>query len=93
MLQQVKTEALAINDGLECFACGSYRRGKDTCGDVDIIVTHPDGRSHQGIMAVLLARLKDKGNTKQNTQSNSLFPSPMHLRHCHPPNWHCRGKW
>ena len=23
---------------------GSYRRGKASCGDLDIIITHPDGK-------------------------------------------------
>jgi len=45
-------------------ACGSYRRGRATCGDVDILVTHPDGKSHRNIFGKLLAKLKSQGNHK-----------------------------
>lgn len=57
----VKKAALGINPGLEAFACGSYRRGKPTCGDVDVIVSHPDGKSHEGVMTKLLESLKSSG--------------------------------
>lgn len=57
----VKKAALNINPGLQAFACGSYRRGKPTCGDVDVIVSHPDGKSHEGVMAKLLESLKSTG--------------------------------
>ena len=57
----VKNAALEINSGLEAFACGSYRRGKPTCGDVDVIVSHPDGKSHEGVMTKLLDSLKSSG--------------------------------
>ena len=57
----VKNAALEINSGLEAFACGSYRRGKPTCGDVDVIVSHPDGKSHEGVMTKLLESLKSSG--------------------------------
>lgn len=57
----VKNAALEINPGLEAFACGSYRRGKPTCGDVDVIVSHPDGKSHEGVMTKLLESLKSSG--------------------------------
>lgn len=40
--------------------CGSYRRGKITCGDVDFLISHPDGKSHQGILSKLLALLKEQ---------------------------------
>jgi len=43
-------------------ACGSYRRGKQTCGDVDILITHPDGHSHSGVYAELINRLTNTGN-------------------------------
>ena len=57
----VRKAALNINPGLQAFACGSYRRGKPTCGDVDIIVSHPDGKSHEGVMTKLLENLKSTG--------------------------------
>ncbi|XP_007470425.1 PREDICTED: DNA polymerase lambda isoform X2 [Lipotes vexillifer] len=59
--QTVREAAQAFNPGLLCVACGSYRRGKATCGDVDVLVTHPDGRSHQGIFSRLLDSLRQRG--------------------------------
>ena len=53
--------AHSIDDGLEVVTCGSYRRGKPTCGDVDILVTHPDGRSHRGVFGQLLERGRQEG--------------------------------
>ncbi|KAL8187454.1 UNVERIFIED_CONTAM: hypothetical protein K2H54_049004 [Gekko kuhli] len=44
-----------------CVACGSFRRGKSTCGDVDVLVTHPDGHSHQGVFSKLLNSLRKTG--------------------------------
>ncbi|GLT86393.1 hypothetical protein SLE2022_045350 [Rubroshorea leprosula] len=38
---------------------GSYRRGKASCGDMDIIITHPDGKSHKGFLSKYVKRLKD----------------------------------
>ncbi|GAB1607669.1 DNA polymerase lambda-like [Argonauta hians] len=39
--------------------CGSYRRGKETCGDIDILISHPDGESHLGLLSQLLPQLKE----------------------------------
>ncbi|XP_055107531.1 DNA polymerase lambda isoform X4 [Symphalangus syndactylus] len=58
--QQVQKAAQAFNSGLLCVACGSYRRGKATCGDVDVLITHPDGRSHRGIFSRLLDSLRQQ---------------------------------
>ncbi|NWR67510.1 DPOLL polymerase, partial [Bucorvus abyssinicus] len=59
--QTVRQAALALNPGLVCVACGSYRRGKPTCGDVDVLVTHPDGQSHHGVFSKLLDSLHRSG--------------------------------
>ncbi|XP_067156257.1 DNA polymerase lambda isoform X1 [Apteryx mantelli] len=59
--QTVRQAALALNPGLVCVACGSYRRGKPTCGDVDVLVTHPDGQSHRGVFSKLLDSLRRSG--------------------------------
>ncbi|XP_053804769.1 DNA polymerase lambda isoform X2 [Vidua chalybeata] len=59
--QQVRQAALALKPGLVCVACGSYRRGKATCGDVDVLVTHPDGQSHRGVFSKLLNSLRRSG--------------------------------
>eukprot|EP01062_Namystynia_karyoxenos_P010220 TRINITY_DN1361_c0_g1_i1.p1 TRINITY_DN1361_c0_g1~~TRINITY_DN1361_c0_g1_i1.p1 ORF type:complete len:811 (+),score=157.39 TRINITY_DN1361_c0_g1_i1:63-2495(+) len=57
----VRRAALAINPNLEVQACGSYRRGKDTCGDVDILITDTTGRAHDGLLAMLIERLSSAG--------------------------------
>ncbi|CAM2117891.1 unnamed protein product [Caretta caretta] len=59
--QTVREAAQSLNPGLVCMACGSYRRGKATCGDVDVLVTHPDGQSHRGIFGKLLDSLRQSG--------------------------------
>ncbi|XP_056265233.1 DNA polymerase lambda [Pseudoliparis swirei] len=57
----LKNAAQAVDPGLVAMACGSYRRGKATCGDVDILVSHPDGKSHKGVFSKLLKSLHDSG--------------------------------
>ncbi|XP_047738993.1 DNA polymerase lambda [Hyalella azteca] len=47
--------------GLVTEVCGSYRRGRATCGDVDILVSHPDGSSHHDVFLPLLDNMKKKG--------------------------------
>ena len=31
----------------EDIVCGSYRRGKETCGDIDILITRKDGKKQE----------------------------------------------
>lgn len=45
-LELNRTSPSAVS-GAMCIVCGSFRRGKSTCGDVDILITHPtfEGRN------------------------------------------------
>ncbi|XP_068248489.1 DNA polymerase lambda-like [Palaemon carinicauda] len=57
----VKEAALSVKKGLIVTVCGSYRRGKPSCGDVDILITHPDGHSHSMIFKPILEKLRNTG--------------------------------
>ncbi|XP_050276828.1 DNA polymerase lambda isoform X3 [Quercus robur] len=56
LLQKVGEDIL---HGVNIVCGGSFRRGKASCGDLDIIITHPDGRSHRGFLSKYVERLKD----------------------------------
>ncbi len=60
---QVKEAALRINPGLIVEACGSFRRKKPTCGDVDVLITHPDGHSHKGVFNKLIDALHQESES------------------------------
>jgi len=53
--------AESIVPSVVAMACGSFRRCKPTCGDVDVLVTHPDGHSHHSVFKPLIARLHETG--------------------------------
>ena len=59
--ETVKNMAFGLNENLIIDTCGSYRRGRATCGDVDILITHSDGQSHQKIFTRLLDSIHKTG--------------------------------
>ncbi|KAK1293128.1 hypothetical protein QJS10_CPB17g00588 [Acorus calamus] len=56
LLQKVGQDILP---GVIVVCGGSFRRGKSSCGDMDIITTHPDGKSHKGFLPRYVKYLKD----------------------------------
>ncbi|KAK1268341.1 hypothetical protein QJS04_geneDACA006827 [Acorus gramineus] len=56
LLQKVGQD---ISPGVIVVCGGSFRRGKSSCGDMDIIITHPDGKSHKGFLPRYVKYLKD----------------------------------
>lgn len=56
LIKKVGEEVLP---GVDIVCGGSYRRGKASCGDMDIVITHLDGKSHIGFLPKLVKRLKD----------------------------------
>ncbi|KAK7161681.1 hypothetical protein R3I94_004377 [Phoxinus phoxinus] len=59
--KKVEEAAHSVDAQLVVMACGSYRRGKTTCGDVDVLITHPDGVSHKGVFSKVLHFLHQSG--------------------------------
>ncbi|KAH8831214.1 hypothetical protein DL96DRAFT_814297 [Flagelloscypha sp. PMI_526] len=63
LFELIKPVALRFDNRLDVQIMGSYRRGKSTCGDIDIMITRDtsDGRTHAGALRYLLKALHDKG--------------------------------
>ena len=57
----VRNKVHEIDTNALCEVCGSFRRGKPTCGDLDLLITTPDGISQSKIMAPLLGELHKTG--------------------------------
>lgn len=59
----IRAEALAIDPKVWVEIMGSYRRGQETSGDVDILITRDtaDGLNHSGVMKKLVDRLMVRG--------------------------------
>jgi DNA polymerase lambda len=56
--------------------CGSYRRLKSSCGDIDMLITFKDGRKHihETVLAPLIDQLKAIGNNNSiKIYFNPLF--------------------
>ena len=68
LLGAVVAEALvalstSLNQTFESVVCGSYRRGKATSGDVDVLITNR-AAADCGVLMTLVNRLKDAGFIK-----------------------------
>ena len=50
---------------LQVLAAGSYRRGKQECGDVDILISRNDDLPHHGILEKLIVSLEEQGFLKE----------------------------
>ncbi|KAG5638696.1 hypothetical protein H0H81_010921 [Sphagnurus paluster] len=61
IFELIKPIALKIDPKLFVEIMGSYRRGKDTCGDIDIMITRcpSDGKTHEGVLSQLLKALHE----------------------------------
>lgn len=59
----VREEALAIDSKLWIEIMGSYRRGQNSSGDVDFLITRDpeDGQTHERVLKTLVGNLIAKG--------------------------------
>ncbi|KAI7043332.1 hypothetical protein KC352_g46432, partial [Hortaea werneckii] len=57
----IHAHAVKVRDeGIQSLLVGGYRRGKEACGDVDIIVSHPDERKTEGLVTDLVSSLEEE---------------------------------
>ncbi|KAI0277191.1 Nucleotidyltransferase [Russula aff. rugulosa BPL654] len=77
----IKSIALSLDPKLFIEIMGSYRRGKATCGDIDIMITRSpdDGKTHAGILSRLLSALRSAGII---TEDLSLSSDANHSVEC-----------
>uniref|UniRef100_A0A4D5RUR4 DNA polymerase n=1 Tax=Ixodes scapularis TaxID=6945 RepID=A0A4D5RUR4_IXOSC len=57
----VAKAALSLQPGLTVVPCGSYRRGKSMCGDVDVLISHAELSALDGLLNRLLQLLRSSG--------------------------------
>ena len=50
-------------------ACGSFRRGREDCGDIDVLITKTDGSSIKGLLEKIIVRLEAEGFLKERLGS------------------------
>ena len=60
-----KTARELFGATVKVIACGSYRRGRPTCGDVDILITRTDHKQVKGMCERLVVRLEEIGFLKE----------------------------
>ncbi|KAI7187525.1 DNA polymerase beta-like protein [Hortaea werneckii] len=57
----IHAHAVKVRDeGIQSLLVGGYRRGKEACGDVDIIVSHPDESQTADLITDLVSSLEDE---------------------------------
>nr|KIR88216.1 DNA polymerase lambda subunit [Cryptococcus tetragattii IND107] len=63
IFELIKLEANTVDEKLWVEIMGSYRRGSEASGDVDILITRDDtdGKTHKGAIKKLVDKLKAKG--------------------------------
>jgi len=65
-------------------ACGSFRRGKDNCGDVDVLITRKDDKPVAGMLNPLIEHLEKKGLLKERLSATKVTKegSEMYMGVC-----------
>eukprot|EP01064_Diplonema_japonicum_P014692 TRINITY_DN22380_c0_g1_i1.p1 TRINITY_DN22380_c0_g1~~TRINITY_DN22380_c0_g1_i1.p1 ORF type:complete len:606 (+),score=95.03 TRINITY_DN22380_c0_g1_i1:43-1860(+) len=59
--ETVRKAVEKVSSNIEVEVCGSYRRGKSTCGDVDVLMCDKKGRHHDGMLACIADDLQSTG--------------------------------
>ncbi|KZO91786.1 Nucleotidyltransferase [Calocera viscosa TUFC12733] len=63
IFDKIRETAMTLDGNATVYIMGSYRRGEQTCGDIDLLLTRDptDGITHAGMLHKLLDRLHEQG--------------------------------
>ncbi|KAI4748647.1 Nucleotidyltransferase [Aureobasidium sp. EXF-12298] len=88
----IHQHAVKVRDkGMQSLVVGGYRRGKENCGDVDIILSHPDEEQTLNIITDIVASLEEEGwithtlliSTTTSNRSQQTLPLNTSSSHGH----------
>jgi DNA polymerase IV len=88
----IHQHAVKVRDkGMQSLVVGGYRRGKENCGDVDIILSHPDEDMTLNIITDIVASLEEEGwithtlliSTTTSNRSQETLPLNSSSAHGH----------
>jgi DNA polymerase IV len=59
---RIHRHAVKVRDsGIQSMIVGGYRRGKESCGDVDVLISHPDETQTLNLINDIVLSLEDEG--------------------------------
>lgn len=70
---KVDAAAKEVDATLTTMLCGSYRRGKLSCGDVDVVVIRGDHLKSKDVLTSILNKLKESSKYPQSSVTNYIF--------------------
>ncbi|KAG9663323.1 DNA polymerase beta-like protein, partial [Aureobasidium melanogenum] len=88
----IHRHAVKVRDkGMQSLVVGGYRRGKENCGDVDIILSHPDEDQTLNIVTDIVASLEEENwithtlliSTTTSNRSQQTLPLNSSSSHGH----------
>jgi DNA polymerase lambda len=69
LLERIKETAPKVfkdlKERITLEACGSFRRGKETCGDIDVMITREKNLPITGLLEKLVIQLEKEGFLKE----------------------------
>ncbi|XP_067003567.2 DNA polymerase lambda isoform X3 [Anabrus simplex] len=88
----VREAALMVEPSLKIMLVGSYRRGKEMCGDVDVLIVKEDNVA-KDILTCIITQLKETGFITDDLVSMETNGNQKkYLGLCRLPGENCKGK-
>jgi DNA polymerase lambda len=74
-IQELEKIDNELDGTYESICCGSYRRGRQFCGDIDILIYRKDDKEYGRFLIKLVQQLEGKGLLKERLQISRISVS------------------